>query len=471
MSAVKELAELKQLLEWQEQRWGSDHGKTLATLEVLADLYQMQGKYGEAEPLYWQILEKKHKLHGSNDLRVADTIYDLACLHEKQENWSECERLYIWSCDIRCRLLPQGDAQIDESLNKVKEIVVKQGHEFDESILPVPGSGASVNASKLDWNAYLERAKMMLLDRNFDFASIYLASLSDVAGAYFVDSREHGECMHLFGRALFFQKRLNESLQAFEKCLAIYEKVFGTNSQDTARCLEDLADVHCKLNAQSEAEFLLQWALQIFESLPDGQQSADKIRTKLSVLPDLCKETESKDSPPAAVENQAAPATNKQDETPEAQPEQIPNFLWQKYMTSGKKALESEDLSTAETMMGLALKQANEFGIQDPRLWESICQMGNVYLAQDRRARAESLYKYALELCQKNRGQMHPDNAKFWEVLAEMYESEGDNYQASICFDKVVTLLAKAGRPLIEYATSLKKLEKLHAKTPASFFE
>lgn len=478
---VKDTAELKLLLDWQEQRWGQEHPKVIATLEALADMLQMQQKYVEAEPLYWQILEKKHKLYGANDLRVADTIYDLACLHELQENWMECERLYKWTCDIRCKLLPAGDNSLDESVNKVKEIASKQGQDPNSVSFPSRDrTQTTVAVTPFDWQTYLERARMLIIERDYPLAESILSCLTDVADAYQPGTLSQAESMHLLARVQFHRKNVEDGLKTYEKTLALYEKVCGTVSKETAGCLEDMADLHCKLSEKSQADFLFKWALQILEAIPDAEKQASRVRLKIDSIDELCtaREEEPEAPLPKKVEQvlvnpgnakpkEAEPA---EEEAPRSE-DQVASFLWNQYVTTGKKALEKGDLAGAEIMLSRALDKANEFGFQDPRLWQTFCDTASVYLAQGKKVRAESLYKSAQQLCEKTHGPMHPDNAKYWEMLGNLYEKTGENGQAVICFDKLVTILVKANRPLVEYGSYLKKLERLHEKPPASFYE
>jgi tetratricopeptide (TPR) repeat protein len=493
--SVKETAELKQLLEWQEQRWGQDHSKVIATLEVFADLLQMQGKYGDAEPIYWQVLEKKHKLYGASDLRVADTIYDIASLHEMQENWDECERLYKWTCDIRCKLLPKDDPQLEKSKSKAREAAEKCGHEIE-----IPDGGAPPvvvdDAVKFDWNTHLDHSRMLVMERKYEAAERILNCLADVAEVYEPGSRMQADCLHLLGRVQFHQRSLAESLKSFEKTLAVYEVVSGTSSRETAACLEDMADVHCKLAEQPEAEFLLNWALQIHEALDTDEQHRSRLKVKLESLPVLCtpveelpeEEPDLPSSEPVPVplpagEKESRQAAKKEqlsepsrleqianDGSPESQ-DQVAHFLWTRWMNTGKAALEKGDLVGAEMMLSRGLDKANEFGCQDPRLWQTLCDMAELHIKQSKFVKAESMYTTAQQYCEKSLGPMHPKNAIYWEKLGKMYESQGDNAQAVVCFDKLVTILVKDNRPLVEYGSYLKKLERLHEKAPASFYE
>jgi tetratricopeptide (TPR) repeat protein len=523
---VKETAELRLLLDWQEQRWGADHPKVLASLESLADLLQMQGRYGEAEPLYWQILERKHEQFGANDLRVADTIYDLACLHERQENWDECERLYKWTCDIRCKLLPKGDAKLDDSVRKAQEAASRQGHDFDVATLQDVESPFYRTPVRFNWEGYLKRVEVLITQKRYEWADSILSCMVDVAEAYEPSSRMQAESLYRLGQVKFQQNNFSESLRLLEKALALFEKTAGTSSRETAACLEDMAEVYCKQNEGPEARFLFNWALQIHEALPGNQQHFNRLKDRLeslsesgrisqevpagegltpaqpvvlgqvdvpvqadlselpvpAELPVPVEEIEPVPSPllelaavlPSDAESRLEQAAVAEEEAEllEQQPrDQVATFLWTKWIKTGKAALEKGDLARAETMLSRGLDKANEFGYQDSRLWQTLCDTAELYVLQSKFVKAESMLNMAQQYCEKTLGPMHEQNAFYWEKLGQLYEKQGDKAQAVRCFDRLVTILVKANHSLVECGVYLKKIERLREKTPASFFK
>lgn len=490
----KESLDFKQLLEWQEQRWGTDHPKVIATLESMADSMQMQGRYGDAEPYYWQILEKKHKLYGPDDLKVADTIYDLACLQEKLGNFEECERLYKWTCDIRCKHLPQGDAQLADALGKMGEIAAKQGKEFDRSTYKTAEALATAHRkTNFDWESSLQHVRLLLMEQNYAVAELLLHVLTDAAESFEPGSKAHANCQHLLARVKFLLRKNDESLKAFEKALNLYEKHCGINSIETAACLEDMADLHCKRSEKAEAEFLFKWALQILGGIMaespnlEAENQSKRINTKLDSIEDLCVAVALE--PDFSSEEKAlfgdqdpgdeAGDNDKNKETEDdtrleeemLSPVDVPAYLWHQFINSAQKARTIGDLAQTELMYSRALQKANEFGYQDARLWQTLSEYASVYAEQGKYVRAEALYQSAQQYCEKTVGNLNPKNTVYWEQLARLYEKLEENAKAAHCFDKIVTIMAKNNRPLLEYANYLKKLERLQSRATAEFFD
>ena len=63
-------------------------------LNDLAELYQTQGNYAEAKPLYLRSLAIREKALGPEHPRVARSLSGLAVLYLTQGNYAEAEPLY-----------------------------------------------------------------------------------------------------------------------------------------------------------------------------------------------------------------------------------------------------------------------------------------------------------------------------------------------------------------------------------------
>ena len=99
----------------------------------------------------------------------------------------------------------------------------------------------------------------------------------------------------------------------------------------------------------------------------------------------------------------------------------IQDGRWETYSTSGIDAYQQGDYAEAEKQFGAALKEAEKFGPQDPRLATSLNNLAELYRAQGRYAEAEPLHKRALAIREKALGPEHPDVAQSLNNLAELY--------------------------------------------------
>ncbi|WP_133158959.1 tetratricopeptide repeat protein, partial [Microcystis aeruginosa] len=70
------------------QLLGDNHPHVATSLNNLAALYESQGRYTEAEPLYLEALDLKKQLLGDNHPHVATSLNNLAALYESQGRYT-----------------------------------------------------------------------------------------------------------------------------------------------------------------------------------------------------------------------------------------------------------------------------------------------------------------------------------------------------------------------------------------------
>ena len=73
---------------------GPDHPDVAPSLNNLAGLYEAQGRYAEAEPLYKRALAINEKALGPDHPDVAASLNNLANLYQAQGRYAEAEPLY-----------------------------------------------------------------------------------------------------------------------------------------------------------------------------------------------------------------------------------------------------------------------------------------------------------------------------------------------------------------------------------------
>ena len=66
----------------------------------MAALYESQGRYGEAEPLYVEALEISKAALGDRHPDTASSLNNLAALYESQGRYGEAEPLYVEALEI-----------------------------------------------------------------------------------------------------------------------------------------------------------------------------------------------------------------------------------------------------------------------------------------------------------------------------------------------------------------------------------
>ncbi len=115
-----------QVLDLKKRLLGEDYPDIATSLNSLAELYHVQGRYEEAELLYIQALEMRVRLLGEDHPDVATSLHNLAGLYESQGRYESAEPLYIHALQLRKRLLGEYHPDVATSLNNLADFYSAQ---------------------------------------------------------------------------------------------------------------------------------------------------------------------------------------------------------------------------------------------------------------------------------------------------------------------------------------------------------
>ena len=73
---------------------GKEYLDILRSMSNLARLLESQGKYNEAEPIYWQILDLIEKVLGKEYLDILMSMNNLTFLLQSQDKYDKAEPIY-----------------------------------------------------------------------------------------------------------------------------------------------------------------------------------------------------------------------------------------------------------------------------------------------------------------------------------------------------------------------------------------
>jgi len=111
---------------------GGNHPDTLSSLNNLALLYQAVGRYGEAEELYKRTLLTRQKKLGKNHRHTLSSANNLAGLYQTTERFDEAEVLYKEVLEIRTKTFGIEDQQTLTSLNNLAGLYYYRG-DYDKA--------------------------------------------------------------------------------------------------------------------------------------------------------------------------------------------------------------------------------------------------------------------------------------------------------------------------------------------------
>ncbi|NET39298.1 MAG: tetratricopeptide repeat protein [Cyanothece sp. SIO1E1] len=107
----------------------------LANLIGLAEFYQSQGRYSEAESLHIQVLEQRKRLLGDDHPDVAISFNNLGFFYQSQGRYEEAEPLLIKALELRKRLLGDDHPEVISYCSDLIQCYRDQGHEKEAEIL------------------------------------------------------------------------------------------------------------------------------------------------------------------------------------------------------------------------------------------------------------------------------------------------------------------------------------------------
>ena len=136
---------------------------------------------------------------------------------------------------------------------------------------------------------------------------------------------------------------------------------------------------------------------------------------------------------------------------------------WETYMEAATKAYREGRYAEAEKQLKAALKEAEDFRPEDPRVATSLNNLGGLYHAQGKYAEAEPLLKRSLAMREKILGPVHPEVARSLNNLAGLYHAQGNYIAAEPLYKRALAIQEKAlGPEHPNVATSLNNLAELY---------
>lgn len=118
----KRASMLFQLALIEAQKTGKDDLNLAATLNNIAELQRLTGKYSEAEKSYQRSLSIKEKLLGSNNITVSKTLGNIGNLYFHEKRYEEAEKYFRRALAIDQKVLGKdhpATVAIDASLAKI----------------------------------------------------------------------------------------------------------------------------------------------------------------------------------------------------------------------------------------------------------------------------------------------------------------------------------------------------------------
>jgi tetratricopeptide (TPR) repeat protein len=126
---------------------GPGHPDVARDLNALGALYQLAGRYADAERSYHEALAAFEDAYGPDHLEAGMTCANLAVLHSDEGDFARAESLGRRSLDIFTRVLGERDAEVGLTLLNLAAAVAGQGRTAEAADLAA--SAADILADRL----------------------------------------------------------------------------------------------------------------------------------------------------------------------------------------------------------------------------------------------------------------------------------------------------------------------------------
>jgi tetratricopeptide (TPR) repeat protein len=117
---------------------------------------------------------------------------------------------------------------------------------------------------------------------------------------------------------------------------------------------------------------------------------------------------------------------------------------WQHAYNAGRTAYERGHYARAEKLFAAAVKEAEQFGGNDPRLARSLNDLAAAYAVQGKYADAEPLYKRSLAILEKVYGPNAPSVATALSNYAQLLRATNRTGEAAELEARAAAIQAKA---------------------------
>lgn len=228
---------------------GARHADTATSLNNLAELYRVQGRYERALPLAEEALAIRRDVLGTHHADTAVSLGNLANIFEAQGNYDRALPLREEGLAIHRAVLTANHLYIATSLNNLANLYQAQG-KYDDA-LPlyeeaVQISKATMGARHPDTALYLHNlATLHRVLGNLDYAFLLyeetLAIRREVLGTNHPDT-----AITLNNLAALFKslKNYDNAFSLTREALTIRQEVLGVRHPSTATSLDNLAELY-----------------------------------------------------------------------------------------------------------------------------------------------------------------------------------------------------------------------------------
>ncbi|HZR38642.1 MAG TPA: FxSxx-COOH system tetratricopeptide repeat protein [Ktedonobacteraceae bacterium] len=261
---------LKAALSIREQTLGPEHLDTIATLDILGNLYSTHGHYSEAETLLQRALSIREQQLGPQHPDVATTLRELGDTYTLQGRYEQAEPLLQRALVIREQVLGPKHLETADTLNSLAvhyyyraryttaEVFFQRALEIYEQTGTLEHHQFAIALDGLGI-IYILQGKYRQAQ------TLHRRALSVLEKLMGPERFEIGRTLNNLAMACLYEGEYEEAVALFQRSLTIKEKTLGLEHFRTAISLDNLARAYTLQGKYEQAEAMHMQALSIFE--------------------------------------------------------------------------------------------------------------------------------------------------------------------------------------------------------------
>ena len=310
-------------LDTRERLFGSEHEKTLESMNQLGWILDREGHDPDAEKLTRQALDKERRILGQENLLTLEAMDNLAIIVGKQGRYQEEEKLQRDLLEIRSRVLGPDNPRTIRVMANLAGAVSSQGRAAEAEAMyrnTLEIERRVLGNEHPQTIATMHNLANILQDQGHyrEAEDLYRQTIAIEERVLGPEHPDTADSMSTLANALSYgEGRTTDAEALYRKALEIEERAVGPDHPNTVRAREGLANILSAEGHYAEAEKMHRAILAVRQRTL-GPEHADTLLSKYNVADVLIKERRYAEAEKMLRETREAQARTLGAENPDA---------------------------------------------------------------------------------------------------------------------------------------------------------
>jgi CHAT domain-containing protein/Tfp pilus assembly protein PilF len=264
------LAEAQKYETGTKARFGTEHPNYADALNMLANVYEVTGRYPEAEELFQQELAILEKTRGPTSVPAAGALNNLAVVYDMQGKLDQAVAAYQRVLTMREKALGANHLDVSDALNNLALVYKEQGKNSEaasllQRALAIREKARGGNPVDLARTLHSLAVVYMAQGKDGDAEGLLKRGLTLTEKALGANHPTVASFLTNLGLVAVDQDKLDDAERYDRRALAIKEQMLGANHPELAGILNNLGVIYRRQRQYAQAEAVFRRALAIKE--------------------------------------------------------------------------------------------------------------------------------------------------------------------------------------------------------------